>query len=110
MTFTSTLIAINSRDVLTQDPSPKEVETATSVHVLAFSSHGDLLVVESEGQFDMVIWEKVAEAAKQVCQGNSRNDGDVSMEPEQESTMGSFLKDVIGKKVAIDQRWKGTKR
>ena len=104
------MIAVDSRDVLTQDPSPKQVEAATSVHVLAFSSHGDLLVVESEGQFDMVIWEKVAEAAKRVCQGNSRNDGDVSMEPEQESTMGDFLKDMIGKKVAMDQRWKGTRQ
>ena len=42
-----------------------------SMHVLTFSSHGDLLVAESEGVFDVDTWEAVFDAAKMVCCSSS---------------------------------------
>ena len=48
-----------------------DVDHVKSMHVLTFSSHGDLLVAESEGVFDVDTWEAVFDAAKMVCCSSS---------------------------------------
>ena len=67
MTLTAALVAVNPNGALLLDPSVKQIKLASSIHVLAFSSHGDLLVVESEGDFTMATWEKVYQTAKVIC-------------------------------------------
>jgi len=45
------------------------------VHVLAFSSKRELLLCESEGRFDMQLWEPVVDLAEVYC---CRAEGDQS--------------------------------
>lgn len=42
-------------------------EKATSLHSLAFSRHGELLLTESEGDFSITEWEAVAGEAEKWC-------------------------------------------
>ncbi len=76
MTLTATLVAVEPKGTITTDPSPQELRSASSIHVFAFSSLGDLLVVESEGDFSMEIWDEVHGRAFMVCHGKDRDDSD----------------------------------
>ena len=117
MTLTSTLLAADSFGRLVHDPSPQQLREADSVHVLAFSSLGDLLVVESEGEFDLDIWQTVWERAEQICRGKGKEDGEdededenMSSGPEEEKTLEDNLRDTIREKVAREQMWKESLR
>ena len=50
MTLTAALIAVDGEKMIL-DPTSEQLKVAASIHVFAFSSHGDLLVVESEGEY-----------------------------------------------------------
>lgn len=107
--MTSTLIAINSSGELLQHPSAKQIRSATSVHVLAFSSHGNLLVVESQGEFSINVWEKVYEMAKIICRGTDADDKDnedMNMDLEQQTSLEKILRITIHEKTVKEQKWK----
>ena len=107
MSLTATTIAVGPRRTLIRDPTPKERPAATSEHVLAFTSHGDLLVAESEGRFDMEIWEKVVAEAMHVCRGDADAPGeDVNMDSRDGANMEGVVRDIVQAKVSTDQRWK----
>ena len=114
MTMTSTIIAINPEDDLLPNPSARDLSTASSVHVLAFSSLGDLLVVESEGEFSLNVWEKICTEARKICLGpeKERGDGgeeDVSMDEANEGEGKSLqgeLRSAIERKVEKEWRWR----
>lgn len=108
MIVTSTLIAIDAFGKLTIDPSVKEVHSASSIHVVAYSSQGDLLVIESEGSFSTDILEQVVETASQVCRGQSSEGSknvDVHMEKGAMSLEDS-MKMLVQTKIAKEQKWK----
>ncbi|KAG8526820.1 uncharacterized protein KY384_008249 [Bacidia gigantensis] len=101
---------------LLPNPTLKNISEASSVHVLAFSSKGDLLLVESEGEFVVDEWERVYEVAREACLGDRRlgkEDGgdersrDVEMEEDgdKEGLLWKMQR-VVGEKVESEQRWK----
>ena len=105
----STLVAVDFDGNLNQNPSPVELSTATSLHVLAFSSHGRLLVAESEGSFDMETWERVTEEGSRQCRdsaGSMHGNDDVSMDLGSEVAVESFVRTLVGEQVATGQQWK----
>lgn len=111
MTLTATLIIADSNGTLAVGPSVEQLELASSIHVLAFSSYGDLLVVESEGDFTINTWDKVHQKARLIChQGdgdeNESESEDVSMSLDDVSKLGNVLRDAVERKVAEEQRWK----
>ena len=108
MTLTATLIAVTTEDVLVRDPSAKQLEAATSLHVLSFSSQGDLLVVESEGKFNIDVWDNVFEKAKRICQGSDvENEAeDVDMDSEEQQSLEVILRRTMHDKMIKDQSWK----
>ncbi|MCJ1396287.1 exosome non-catalytic core subunit rrp46 [Xylographa bjoerkii] len=109
MLVTSTLVAVDSNGNLNHDPSPVEISAATSLHVLAFSSQGRLIVAESEGSFDMDTWERATEKASHKCRhfaGSVEGKNDVSMDSDSDVATESFVKARVGDKIAIDQQWK----
>ena len=108
MTLTATLIAVTSEQELIQDPSAVQIEAATSLHVLSFSSHGDLLVVESEGKFSLDSWDKVFTKAKQVCRGVDFKNGDedVDMDADERGSLEDILRRTMHEKMIKDQMWK----
>ncbi len=109
MTLTTTLIAVEATGKMTPDPSPQELISALSVHVLAFSSLGDLLVVESEGDFGMETWDEVHKRALMVCHGADQDDSDeedVSMDSGDGEKLEDILRDAVQGKVARERQWK----
>lgn len=111
MALTATFIAVDSSGKLVQDPSVQQLREAESVHALAFSSHGDLLVVESEGEFDMDVWEAVVHKAAQICRGDEKDGAEdedeiMNINSEERTTLEDALTDTIREKVAREQKWK----
>ncbi|KAL8879670.1 MAG: hypothetical protein Q9198_002765, partial [Flavoplaca austrocitrina] len=110
MTLTSTFIAVSRSGELIFDPAARIVEKAASLHVLAFSSLGDLLVAESEGTFDMDIWDQVYAMAEKHCRtldpGAPARMADVDMESSKSASLEDSLKGIIEGKAAREYRWK----
>jgi exosome complex component RRP46 len=112
MTLTSAFLALvsngNSKKVL-RNPTTLQSKSAGSIHVLAFTSHGDLLVAESEGSFTLDDWETVYEAAKGICCGDSKTEDHIMQDEEPDynaGSMNSFVKSAIQAKVTEDLRWR----
>ena len=108
MTLTATLVAVNARR-LKSDPTVEELEVASSIHVFAFSSHGDLLVVESDGEFGIEIWEEAYQKARSACRGEEESDSeseDVSMDSDNDTKLEDVLRDAVRQKVGREHKWK----
>ncbi|KAL8653476.1 MAG: hypothetical protein Q9210_002082 [Variospora velana] len=109
MAFTSALVAVTPSGELVGGPRYGNIKEALSLHVLAFSSHGNLLLAESEGAFDMDTWDQVYSTAERICRGSNAEDidgsHDINMEPPADS-LESSLRNVLQEKTAREQRWK----
>lgn len=110
MTLTSILLTISlegtSRTLL-KNPTLPQIQQADSVHVLAFTSSGKLLVAESEGSFTMDEWEELYEVGKRVCcDEDETSDDDAMQVDERNGSMMRFVKSVLKEKVEKDLHWK----
>jgi exosome complex component RRP46 len=112
-TATATTMALNHQDGSKRtivDPSPREVETAQSVHVLAFTSHDELLFAESEGDFTVKEWDDVYETARKVCCRPAMQREGIAMVLDDEDASGPdmrhFIRSAMESKVATDLQWK----
>lgn len=86
----------------------QETKSARSVHALAFSSKGHLLLNESEGAIDYETWERVHDRALAICRGTSKTtqiDGDVAM-AEDGPSLESFIRETISDQIWRDYTWK----
>ena len=109
MTLSATVLAVNSSDEIVREPSIKDTASSTSLHVLAFTSKGHLLLNESEGKFDFDTWEKVYERALVICHGTSTagSDGDVAMtENEDSQPLEGLVRDTVQDQIHSDYAWK----
>lgn len=109
MTFTASILAVTSSGDIIRQPSVSQAATAKSLHVLAFSSKGHLLLNESQGTFDFATWERVHQHASAICRGTLAGsaDGDVSMDGEGgEQGLEKFMRETIEDKVYQDYAWK----
>ncbi|CZT08455.1 hypothetical protein WAI453_007239 [Rhynchosporium graminicola] len=113
MTLTSTFLALTSDGSskrIVVNPTLLESEAASSVHVMAFTSHGDLLVAESEGDFTLREWEAVHDAAKSFCCDESQTSGarHVAQDEmdEKNGNMMMFVQSTLEDKVESDLQWK----
>ena len=109
MTLTAVLIAVKNGGFVqevTHNPSLDEIRNSNSLHVLAFTSRGELLVAESEGSFTMDQWDDVFDKAKLYC-GDAA--GQEKVQDGMETGAGdmtSFLKSTLQTKVSADLHWK----
>lgn len=100
---------MDSYGKLVQDPSAKQIHSASSVHVLAFSSHGDLLLVESEGSFGIDAWEEVVKMARHICHGAEPAESDsqnVPMDSTGELSLENVMRNTMQERMVKDQRWR----
>lgn len=107
--MTSTSIAVDWNGNLALDPSPEETEAAASLHILGFSSHGDLIISESQGSFSIDVWEQVLEIAGSACCVDNASDivpeaDSLGASKHQVSLEGS-LRATILERVQDEQRW-----
>lgn len=110
MTLISTLIAVTWSGELVLDPAAKIAGKAASLHVLAFSSLGNLLVAESEGTFDTDIWDQVYRMAEKQCRtsdpGTLAQVGDVDIQSSRSHSLEDSLRSIIQGKAAREYQWK----
>lgn len=109
MTLTSTLIAVDLSGKLLSDPSVGQLRKAISVHAVAFSSHGNLLMVESEGEFNYNTWEAICAQAERICRGSDIHQGDgedVSMDARGDMSLEDVLRTKMQEKLVTDHKWK----
>lgn len=109
MTFTATVLAVTTSGDIIREPSPKDASAAASLHVLAFSSKGHLLLNESQGTFDFDIWEKVHQRALVICHGApiSGSDGDIAMVEDTDGRpLEEFIRETVEDKIRHDYAWK----
>ena len=108
MTMTSVFLALASdggtRKVV-QHPTIEEIQRATSVHVLGFTSKGDLLVVESEGSFSIEDWDEVYEVGKAICCDGITKETEEMLDDSPEG-LHAFVKSALQEKVQADLHWK----
>ncbi|ROW14861.1 hypothetical protein VPNG_03787 [Cytospora leucostoma] len=111
-TVTSTVAAVSSDSgdsQITLDPSPRQADSSRSVHVLAFTSHDELLLAESEGDFTMNEWDEVYQAARKVCCGTAKgNEVDMVVDEDQQAgpDLRHFVRSAAESKVTADLHWK----
>ncbi|RYP70307.1 hypothetical protein DL769_005013 [Monosporascus sp. CRB-8-3] len=83
-TITSTCLAITTEDGAQRiivEPSAREIEKSQSFHVFAFTSHNELILAESEGNFSMEEWEGLYNTAhRQCCPPDTTDDNDIHMD------------------------------
>ncbi|KAK3659335.1 exosome non-catalytic core subunit rrp46 [Elasticomyces elasticus] len=66
-TIAAGLFAVLTTDEAREEPSEKELAGCKSVHALAYNNHGDMLLSESAGKFDLEGWEQIANQAEESC-------------------------------------------
>ncbi|ORY66386.1 uncharacterized protein BCR38DRAFT_339587 [Pseudomassariella vexata] len=109
-TLTSTAFAVlseegNRRIVI--DPTARDVEQAESLHVFAFTSHGELLLAESEGNFTMDAWDQVVTMAQsQCCPMRFENVDMMGDDAEAGADLTRFTRSIVEAKIASDLYWK----
>lgn len=107
MTYTSTVLAVSKSGDIVSEPSVQTASTAASLHALAFSSKGHLLLNESQGAFDFDTWEWVHQRALAMCRGRQPSEGeDVAMEGSDGQPLEGFIRETVEDKVHRDYAWK----
>ncbi|KAI4863718.1 hypothetical protein F4820DRAFT_361236 [Hypoxylon rubiginosum] len=111
-TLTSTALAIvpdGQSKKITLNPSPREIEVSRSFHVFSFTSHDELILVESEGNFTMKEWDDVfAAAQRQCCPATVADDGDTFMDDGSltGTDLKQFTRSTLEEKIKSDLHWK----
>jgi len=108
MTFAATLLGVTKSGTIIPDPSPADAKAMASLHALAFSSTGHLLLNESQGRFEFDTWEAVRQKALDICQNAAVSaDGDVSMtEGGNGAHLHGFVRETVEDQVHRDYAWK----
>ncbi|KAI0482916.1 hypothetical protein GGR56DRAFT_214215 [Xylariaceae sp. FL0804] len=111
-TLTSAALAIGSRQGATNilsNPTAREIQQSQSFHVFAFTSHDQLILSESEGNFSMQQWHEVYAAARsQCCPTADGDDADTAMDDGQQTNadLKHFTRSTMEDKIASDLHWK----
>lgn len=103
------VVSEGSAPRLVVDPSPRELQTADSAHVFAFTAHGQLLLAESQGDFAMAEWEDAHAAAKKICCEAAKKDGmEMVLDDDKQAgpDLQGFLRSTMETKVAEDLQWR----
>lgn len=111
-TATSAVTAVsvqNGQTSFITDPSPRQVEQARSVHVLAFTSLEELLLAESEGDFTMDEWDHVYSTARSICcKAAPQQEVDMILGEDQQPgpDLRRFIRAATETKITADLHWK----
>lgn len=102
----TTVAFLKGSGELIVEPKLEDLKNATSKHVLAFTSAGQLGFVESEGEFEYEDFERVVEAGRNTCSvKGDGNDGDTKMDIGGQG-VGELMRKIVREKVEKDLRWR----
>ncbi|GAB7365616.1 hypothetical protein MBLNU230_g6685t1 [Neophaeotheca triangularis] len=106
-TVNATLGAVVSGSGAKMQPSEKNLAAAKSVHAMAYNHLGELLLNESAGEFDILLWEQVESLAQEAClAAMARDTEDETMEGSAESA--PWVRQTLQAKAEKDNAWKET--
>ncbi len=108
-TFTAALVGVTRSKELVRSPSYQEVVRSSSLHVFAFSPSKEMLLTESDGNFDLDIWDEVYQDAENVCCSPAQDladDDDKMVDNGDDPHLHELLHEATKQLVHIDQRWK----
>jgi exosome complex component RRP46 len=106
ISLTATLLAVARDGTILENPPTSEIQTAQSIHVVAFTSHDQLLVNLSEGSFTMEQWGEVYAQAEKICCGSTAVDLDAMVDEGENGGMMQFVKTVMEEKIQTDLAWR----
>ena len=110
-TFIATTMAVTREGSFVQDPGVKDIKRARSLHVLAFSSWGELLLAECEGRFSLNQWNQVNAMGIESCFGHDAKESDIDMlnqnQGARERKLHEILKGSIERQVTENNKWRG---
>ena len=107
--MTSILVSVKEDGILQVDPEVVDLNTTSSLHALAFSSLGELLMVESEGEFELGDFERVLDSARQACCRDSQiidQDGDFDVRLKGQATKDTAVRNAVENKIALENSWR----
>ena len=106
----TTVAVMKGGGELKTDPSLRDIKGARSLHVVGFSSVGELVLVESEGRFTFAEWEDVEELGRRTCLGSIGESGNRKVQDgeaeETEKSVLDKLRSAVEAKVTADNRWR----
>lgn len=110
-TLTSAVLAYVGEDKASKpiiNPSAREIELSRSLHVFAFTSHDDLILNESEGEFTLKEWDGALSLASRQCCQLPRPEEDVDMTDDALATgdLRDFTRSAMESRIASDLYWK----
>lgn len=110
-TATCTVAAVvveDGKSKIVVHPSPRQTEKSRSIHVLAFTSHEELLLAQSEGDFSMNEWDEVYQTARLICCTPARQEIDMVLDDDQQPgpDLRRFLRSAAEAKIMADLHWK----
>lgn len=109
-TLTSATLAVmsdNGNSTITTNPTAREIELSKSLHVFVYTSHDDLVLSESEGEFTFEEWSRAFEAAKQQCCVQSQSeDVDMDNDARDGADLKHFTRSTMKAQIASDLHWK----
>ncbi|KAK2861247.1 hypothetical protein FQN49_004402 [Arthroderma sp. PD_2] len=109
MIYTTCIIAVSSAGESLPNPSTEQIKACASLHVLAFSSKGNLLLNESQGSFNMQQWDAIYDLAEKLCRGSvtvGDGDKDITMDGEASNSLEKFIRETVEDKVREEFAWK----
>lgn len=102
----TTVAFLKGSGELKVEPELEDLKNATSKHVLAFTSAGQLGFVESEGEFEYEDFERVVEAGRNVCSVRQEGNGDDTEMDTGGQGVGELIRKVVREKVEKDLKWR----
>ena len=108
MTMTSVFLAVDSGGSIIDSPQLRTLENASSIHALAFSLQGELLMVQSEGSFDLPTWEIITDMAQSKCRDTTLKAGleDVEMKENERAPLETLVRDLLEEKFRNAEHWR----
>ena len=109
MTMASVFLTVDSGGSVVAGTPLRILENASSIHALAFSLQGGLLMVESEGSFDLKTWETVAEIAESKCRDSTTIEAgqeDVEMKGDDKAPLETLIRGKVEEKFSDAEQWR----
>lgn len=115
MIFTATMLVVSDSERVIKEPAVQDISDASSIHALAFSSKGHLLLHESDGPFEFDTWEQVHDQALSVCRGAKRrtsgSERDTVMDDgaalgHDDRSLESFVRETVADRIWHEYAWK----
>lgn len=102
--FTSTVVVVSADGEIFSSPPVAQLQKAKSIHVMVYSSEGALILVESEGSFDIEILEACLASGRNECLSNQS--GDVEMIDNEKVNMSKKFEQSVEARIKKSEQWR----